>query len=123
VMEVPCTDCNFEDCQNKLMPQVAAARASSLIPSQDGLFAVQAVDAGTLVASFGPVNRVNRKGRPKLGYKIPIRETGTRRVEWVTPCNGGSSEYKAHSSRGAREGCPGVGAGDSRLVSGRGDVC
>ena len=78
-MEVPCTDCNFEDCQNKLMPQVAAARASSLIPSQDGLFAVQAVDAGTLVASFGPVKRVNRKDRPKLGYKIPIRETGTRR--------------------------------------------
>ena len=79
MMEVPCTDCNFEDCQNKLMPQVAAARASSLIPSQDGLFAVQAVDAGTLVASFGPVKGVNRKGRPKLGYKIPIRETGTRR--------------------------------------------
>ena len=96
VMEVPCTDCNFEDCQNKLMPQVAAARASSFIPSQDGLFAVQDVEAGTLVASFGPVKRVNREDRPKLGYKIPIRETGTRRVEWVTPCNGGSSEYKAH---------------------------
>ena len=95
-MEVPCTDCNFEDCQNKLMPQVAAARASSFIPSQDGLFAVQDVEAGTLVASFGPVKRVNREDRPKLGYKIPIRETGTRRVEWVTPCNGGSSEYKAH---------------------------
>ena len=86
MMEVPCTDCNFEDCQNKLMPQVAAARASSFIPSQDGLFAVQDVEAGTLVASFGPVKRVNRKDRPKLGYKIPIRETGTRRLLLKTAC-------------------------------------
>ena len=95
-MELPCTDCDFEGRTNKLLHQVAEARASSLIPHQDGLFAAQDVGRGTLVASFGPVKRVHRKDTPRLGYKIPIRETGSRRVEWVTPCNGGSSEYKAH---------------------------
>ena len=96
MMELPCTDCDFEGCQNKLLHQVAEARTSTLIPSQDGLFAAQDVGKGTLVASFGPVKRVHRKDTPRLGYKIPIRETGTRRVEWVTPCNGGGGEYKAH---------------------------
>jgi hypothetical protein len=81
VMELPCTDCDFEGCQNKLLHQVAEARTSTLIPSQDGLFAAQDVGKGTLVASFGPVKRVHRKDTPRLGYKIPIRETGTRRVE------------------------------------------
>ena len=67
-------------------------RASSLIPSQNGLFAAQDLDEETVVASFGPVKRVKRGDRPKLGYTIPIRETGTRRVEWITPCNGGSGK-------------------------------
>jgi len=98
-MEVPCTDCDFEGCQNKLLHQVAEARASSLIPSQDGLLAAQDLDEGTLVASFGPVNRVTHRGdRPKLGYTISLRETVTKRVEWVTPCKGKVVSKKRISS-------------------------
>ena len=46
------------------------------------------------MASFGPVKRVDRADRPKLGYTIPIRETGTRQT--CRMGHGGSSEYKTH---------------------------
>ena len=68
----------------------ADVRPSKLLIGEDGLFAARHIKRGEWIASFGPLQRVDGglRGRSKRGYSIPITETGSKRLVYVTPIDG-----------------------------------
>jgi len=86
-MELPCySDCDVAGCKNKLQLHLVQVEETFMLAGQLGLFATEDIKAGTFVASFGRVRQVKTGGRPEAGYSVAIRETGSGRVVYVTPC-------------------------------------
>jgi len=86
-MELPCSsDCDVAGCENKLQLHLVQVEETIMLAGQLGLFATEDIKAGTFVASFGRVRQVKKGGRPEAGYSMAIRETGSGRVVYVTPC-------------------------------------
>ena len=87
------------DCSNKLQTSAAEVRPSELLPGEDGLFAARHIKRGEWIASFGALARLDGGvgGRAKWGYIIPITETGSRRLVYVTPIDGVGARHKSHA--------------------------
>ena len=97
-MDLPCLhDCDFAGCENKLQTHLAHVKESELLASEDGLFATQDIKKGTFVASFGRVQPVAEGLENDLGYSIPVTETGSGRVVFMTPRAGVGRKHKAHA--------------------------
>ena len=98
-LDLPCLDCDQMDCSNKLQTCAAEVRPSKLLIGEDGLFAARHIKRGEWIASFGALQRVDGglRGRSKRGYSIPITETGSRRLVYVTPIDGVGARHKAHA--------------------------
>ena len=98
-LALPCNNCDRMDCSNKLQTSAAEARPSELLPGEDGLFAARHIKRGEWIASFGVLARLDGGvgGRAKRGYIIPITETGSRRLVYVTPIDGVGPRHKAHA--------------------------
>lgn len=94
-----CNNCDRMDCSNKLQTSAAEVRLSELLPGEDGLFAARHIKRGEWIASFGVLARLDGGvgGRAKRGYIIPITETGSRRLVYVTPIDGVGARYKAYT--------------------------
>ena len=78
---------------------MAEVRPSKLLIGEDGLFAAMHIKRGQWIASFGALQRVDGglRGRSKRGYSIPITETGSKRLVYVTPIDGVGARHQAHA--------------------------
>jgi hypothetical protein len=96
-LEVPCHTCDRSDCDNKLHICATEIRRSELLLDENGLFATRNIKKGEWIASFGPLKPVTEGVEGDLGYSIPIRETGTRKLVYVEPFGELGTMSKAHA--------------------------
>ena len=98
--EVPCEwDCTMPNCLNPVLTDLVRVGPINLLRGESGLFALDAIDEGAVVACFGAMREL-RKGEvgisTRIGYSFLVQETGGRKLE-ITPRQGITEKCLAHA--------------------------